>query len=127
MRTQTLKDVTSTMIQTMMNGLEAARSQISHSKKDQKRHKEHEQAALLTTSTDIASLFYSSSPSSTSAHVKLCITRKGYFNDLVQFVGVGFNRQKDNVVTYLINCINAGDGVFAFDAATKNKCVKVNF
>jgi hypothetical protein len=93
----------------------------------QTRHAEHARAARLTTTADTASTFYTTYPSSASAHIGLCTTRKGHFEKLMQYVGVGFNRKKDHVERYLTTCVDAGDGVFAFDGTMKERCGRVNF
>ena len=54
-------------------------------------------------------------------------TRRGYFENLSQRVGVGFDRHKDDVVGYLTGCAKSGDGIFVSDGAAKEKCAKVNF
>jgi hypothetical protein len=90
------------------------------------RHKEHERAAALTNQADLASIFYCSYPSSTAC-LATTATRRGTFERLIQFVGVGFDRRQDDVVRYLTTCVNEGDGVFAFDTVAKEKCAKVKF
>jgi hypothetical protein len=91
-----------------------------------KRHKEHARAAKLTTAADLGSMFYTSYPS-TSACLATTTTRKGNFENLQQFVGIGFDRRSDDVVRYLTCCVNNSDGVFAFDDAAKENCAKVKF
>jgi hypothetical protein len=52
---------------------------------------------------------------------------KDIFENLGQFVGVGFDQQKVDVIKHLTSCVNDGDGIFALDAVAKEKCAKDRF
>ena len=89
------------------------------------RHKEHRVSAMLMTSNDIESLFYTSYPSNAAANTS-DILRRGYFEDLRLFVALGFLRTNAADVDMLV-ATSAADGILFWPAVSITRIDKTNF
>ena len=89
------------------------------------RHLEHEKKARARRITSNMSRFYIVYPSTDSERIK-SKAEKGVFENLVQYVGVGFDPTNDSVMNTISEDASNG-GIFSFDVVDKENIAKLNF
>jgi hypothetical protein len=82
---------------------------------------EHAKAAMLQTSKDQTSKFYSSYPSIVNAQLYSTGGGRGWFENLQQGVALGFDCRQNGVV------VSLKENMFFFDAESKVKVGRVHF
>lgn len=87
-------------------------------------HKEHEKKATAPMST---SRFYRRYRSIKCTYIMVSSNsnRKGYFENLIQYIGIGFEMENIEVVK-IIKCEEEGKGLFLFNANKMQRFDKLN-
>ena len=88
------------------------------------RHEDHEEGSKLMTSEARKSAFYSYFPDKDSGATSL--VKRGYFSNLQQLVGLGFDRSDSAAVTVLCSS-DPSEGIFLWPSSVLAHIANVNF